>query len=156
INAEIAGQVGHVGKRAELLDALPKLRTTVEGTDIPLWRVLAATQGDYPAWSTDGGGGFVSGGDQRGGGAGAESINGHGVAELADLVAATGISEEILTAWLTQRLGYEVRDGGRVLTLSRKIGDRAAAELYLAGEPLTVDELASRLDDRSPRSVANA
>ncbi len=77
----------------------------------------------------------------------------YGVVSLSAVGEHLGVDKHLLAERLA---GEATVEGDHVLTRTRTYGDRAAALLAIAGEPLTCTDLAARLVDAHPRSLSNA
>lgn len=154
IHDEIVGTVGKLQQWSMVIEHHPGVENLIPETEVPLWRFLEKFQRE-PRWSIVDALIVCPGVDAEIAAVVASSVNHFGVADLETIVSALDTDPASLVAWLTQQMGFEVRDGN-VLTFRGSIGERAAAELYLAGEPLTIDEIHERIPDRSIRSISNA
>ncbi|WP_179129717.1 exonuclease domain-containing protein [Corynebacterium pacaense] len=87
----------------------------------------------------------------------AEAADVHGIVDPAGVARALGVDEDLLL----DRLESPVTRGtilhrGRLLTATGSYGDRAAAIMYLEGEPMDSDELLRHMQGGNPRSMSNA
>lgn len=153
--ASLRVEIQPVASLGRLVELHPELAHVVPGFDVPLWLVLDRLD-DY----------F----EVTGGWAAAPHVDAawevtrtllqdfadeHGVVDILAVTASTAMPESELVEWL-QRGGYIVHEG-RVLTRTRSAADQAAGLLAIAGQPLTVDAILSRMKgDRSGRGLTNA
>ena len=133
---------------------MPELDRTVPGTDKPLWFVLDKLDDAFEVVD-----GWAAAPDIRTAKARTlttldDLVDDHGVVELTAVAAVLTLPASELEAWL-RWCGVALADGW-ILTRTRSMDDHAAAVLAIAGEPLGLEEIASRTGrDLNIRSLAN-
>ncbi|WP_075691522.1 exonuclease domain-containing protein [Corynebacterium sphenisci] len=158
---ELIAVVDALGRRfrpcariADVVRALPSLEAVTEVTTAAtLLQVLDVLAGDR--WCLDGEWLLVGDVDERLAGAIDELADRYGVVDLAELARRMDCDPAVLADRLEATGAGLVREG-LVRTALRSIADRAAAELAIRGEPMTLDDITALIDDRSPGSVGNA
>jgi len=137
-----------------LLERMPELARIVPGTDKPLWHVLDRLDDAFEVvdgWAAAPG---VRMAKDRTLAMLDDLVDDHGVVEVAAVAAVLPLPAPELEAWLTW-CGVSLADGW-ALTRTRSMDDHAAAVLAIAGEPLALEEIASRIGrDLNLRSLAN-
>ncbi|MFF3947137.1 hypothetical protein ACFYYN_20240 [Streptomyces sp. NPDC001902] len=140
--------LGPVATEAELQHIHAQHPLTVPGLKLPLWQLVASCLPDRQ-WNH----GWVLQGDLR------DRQEQTRLALLArceksplpwpeavTLLGDLGIREQDAQAWLEDLTGFRQVDG-HLLPWGRSVNERAEAILTLAGQPLSTEELRSRLDD---------
>ncbi|WKD57007.1 DNA polymerase III PolC-type [Corynebacterium capitovis DSM 44611] len=105
-------------------------------------------RGLFGLWKVDGGWMLAADFDPESG----ITLDAHGVFSVGELARSVNADESALADWLAQR-GYLALSGGTMARV-RSHQDRAVAVLSVAGEPLTVEEIAAQVE-ANPRSLAN-
>ncbi|WP_433287810.1 sigma factor-like helix-turn-helix DNA-binding protein [Pseudonocardia sp. CA-142604] len=137
-----------------LRERMPELDRAVPGTDKPLWFVLDKLDDAFEVVD-----GWAAAPDIRSAKARTlttldDLVDDHGVVELTAVAAVLTLPAPELEAWLSW-CGVALADGW-ALTRTRSMDDHAAAVLAIAGEPLGLEEIASRTGrDLNIRSLAN-
>ena len=156
IHSAIASRFGPCAPIDTVIEALPLLGERPDTVSSPLLDLLpVVVEGGGPSWRVDGGWLVVGDIDDRIAEAIATNADDYGVVDPSTAAGDVGLTVGVLSARLRATSNYEIRESV-ILTKVGSIPDRAAAELVLAGEPLTTVELAELIPDRSRRSIANA
>ena len=154
IHDEIVGTVGKLQQWSMVIEHHPGVENLIPETEVPLWRFLEKFQRE-PRWSIVDHWVVLTGVDDAISSAVSDAVNEYGIAELEKIHEGTDVDPDLLIDWLTEQLGHEVR-GGNVLVRQSTIGARAAAELSLAGQPLTLTELHELMPGGSVRALSNS
>lgn len=156
LHAAVAGRFGPCAPIEAVVDALPRLGDGPTRATTTLLELLPAivVDGDS-SWRVDDGWLVVGDVDDRIAEVVAAGADEYGILDQGRAASEIGITPEQLAARLAVISNVDIRDGV-ILTKIRSIPERAAAELVLAGEPLTTDRLMELIPDRSRRSIGNA
>ncbi|WP_027019049.1 sigma factor-like helix-turn-helix DNA-binding protein [Corynebacterium sputi] len=154
IHDEIVGTVGKLQQWSMVIEHHPGVENLIPETEVPLWRFLEKFQRE-PRWSIVDRWVVLTGVDDAISSAVSDAVNEYGIAELEKIHEGTDVDPDLLIDWLTEQLGHEVR-GGNVLVRQSTIGARAATELSLAGQPLTLAELHELMPGGSVRALSNS
>lgn len=156
LHSAIAARFGPCSPIQRVLDVFPRVEEKPTGLSSTILDLLPAIVADGPSsWRVDDGWLLVGDIDDRIEEALSSSADKYGIVDQSEAAAKVGVSSEQLRTRLAATTGSELRDGV-ILTKTRSIPDRAAAELALAGNPLTTDQLMELIPDRSRRSITNA
>lgn len=156
LHSAIAARFGPCSPIQRVLDVFPRVEEKPTGLSSTILDLLPAIVVDgNSSWRVEDGWLLVGDIDDRIEEVLSSSADKYGIVDQSEAAAKVGVSSEQLRARLAATTGSELRDGV-ILTKTRSIPDRAAAELALAGNPLTTDQLMELIPDRSRRSIANA
>jgi Sigma-70, region 4 len=160
VSAAIRELVGVVLPLDDLLSLVPALARLVEGAEQPAWRVLDRLDDSFEikdGWCAVP---TVLSAQTETMTRVQEVTNRHGVTRLSDLVLRSpNQPSELTPASLAEWLRYCgcTVDGDHVFTRLQSVGDRAAAILSIAAEPMSAQDILSRFDvERSLPSLRNA
>lgn len=154
IHDEIVGTAGKLQQWSMVLEHHPGLENHIGETEVPLWQFLEKFQPE-PRWSIADSFVVCPGVDVEISAAVFDAVNEYGVADLEKIHEATDVDPDLLIDWLTGQLGHQVL-ADKVLVRQSTIGARAATQLFLAGKPLTLEELYALMGEGSIRTLSNS
>ncbi|MEV4277699.1 sigma factor-like helix-turn-helix DNA-binding protein [Actinoplanes xinjiangensis] len=153
--ASMRVEIRPIAALPRLINRHPELDRIVPGIDVPLWLVLDRLDDYFEVTDGWAAAPTVAAAREQTQGLVEDFASEHGVIDVEQLSESVGMPITELHEWLAW-CGY-VSYEGRILIRTRSAGDHAAAILAIEGQPLSIEDIHSRMDGgRTLRTVANA
>lgn len=154
--AVLRAEIQPIAKLEKLISRHPNLSANVRSVNLPLWFVLDRLDDNFEVIDGWAAAPSIHEAQKQTRGILEDLEDRHGLVAITDFNNATShlLDDELTQEWISF-CGFDIAES-HILLRTSSIPDRVVAILALAGEPMHIKDLISRLPDRSVSSIRNA